>query len=203
VRSFANVSIKFRKKWTPQKQANMQDYQKEVIKAYGNITQAAIANLFNGSDSSIATLTALISNGSLIEGSLNGTANTHPEPPSDGSLQIDPAFFANVIPAAWSLSGVAAFVLDAGYPCGKPNPLRGVLSDETAEKTYACYNGSMYYLVYPNGESKICMPPCSNCLPSCIPQSFSMPPGLDKLARQELPPYARFGKLSVQSFVNG
>jgi hypothetical protein len=38
----------------------------QAIWAWGNVTEAAIANPFKGSDSSIQVLTTLISNGQLI-----------------------------------------------------------------------------------------------------------------------------------------
>jgi hypothetical protein len=156
----------------------------QAIWAWGNVTEAATANVFNGSDS-IDVLTTLISNGQLIEGSEAGNAATAPGPPSDASLQasIVLAFYAYSIPVAWSLSGTKAFVIDAGYPCTANDPLSPTwLDTSVADVTNACYNGALYYLVYPGGDSETCETgSCDGCVPICLPNSFSVPLGLDKL----------------------
>jgi hypothetical protein len=174
----------------------------QVIWAWGNVTEQALSNLFDGSDSSIQTLTTLISNGQLIEGSEAGQAGNAPSPPSDTSLQasIVRAFYAYTIPAAWSVSDTKAFVIDAGYPCGTVNPLEDAISDSVAAATYGCFNGDMYYLVYPQGASSSCG--CSSrdgCGPfsNCGNNKFSEPPGLGKLDG------SAYGGITLQDLITG
>ena len=165
------------------------------------MTELATKNLFDGSDPSIQTLTTLISNGQLIEGSENGNAGQAPEdPPDDASLQasIMRAFYAFSIPQAWSVSDTKAFVMDAGYPCGTVNPLEGWIRDNVAAATYGCFNGNIYYLVNPAGDAESCpATSCDGCVPLCTPGYFSQPPGLDKLDG------SAYGSITVGDLITG
>jgi len=159
----------------------------QVVLGWASMTEAAATSLFNGSDSSIAHLTTLIANGQWIGG---------PNDIKDGSdttLQnsIELAFYTYTIPAVWSFSGTRVFVIDAGYPCGTKNPLSGSgpegtgLDNGVAEATYVCYNGDIYYLVYPKDDEESCgicnLQVTAGCVIPCVYNSFSAPPGLDKL----------------------
>lgn len=122
------------------------------------MSEAAVANVFNGSDPSIQVLTTLISHGQLIEGSEAGKAATDPGPPTDATLQasVVAAFYAYSIPAAWPLSGTKAVVINSGYPCGTQYSLSPTyFSNSIADATGACYNGALYYLVSPQGRVRI------------------------------------------------
>lgn len=58
--------------WSEEKQAVFSNYMGQTISAWGNVTEQGLANLFNGHDDTINTLTSLISDGKFIEGSVNG-----------------------------------------------------------------------------------------------------------------------------------
>lgn len=173
----------------------------QAIWAWANITEEAVTNVFNGSDPSIQTLTQLISHGQLIEGSENGHASSTPGPPTDAKLQesVVSAFFAYTIPAAWTLSGTRAFVVDAGSPCDAQYPLSPTwFSTDIADATKGCYNGNLYYIINPSGPSQYCgAGSCDGCVPVCTPSFFSQPPGLDKLDGKA------YGGITVASLIQG
>jgi hypothetical protein len=175
----------------------------QVISAWGNVTEAALAKLFDGTDPSIDTLTSLIWDGKLIEGAVNSSPASPPttEPlGSDTALQasIARAFFAFAIPAIWSVSGLSPFVIDAGYACGTIDPLGEYLSPDSMHAAYACYNGNLYYLATPEGKALRCETGgCRGCQVSCRKNHFSTPPGLGSLQG------AAFGGISVSDIIVG
>ena len=174
----------------------------QVVNAWGNVTEQALANLFDGSDDSISTLTTLISDGKLIEGSVDGA---EADPPtgapadSDSALQVSiaKAFFAYAIPTIWTLSGVHPFIVDSGYDCSTKDPSGLYLDTDTMQATNGCYNGKLYYLVTPNGDAEICTGGCSTCTQDCTANTFSAPPGLDSLNGQS------FGGITVSDLIAG
>lgn len=146
-----------------------------VVLAWGDITAAAVKVLFNGTDSSIQTLGSLIGGGRMLTTSLDVDVDLQ------GYVKL--VLYAYSIPTVWSLSGTSAVVIDTGYPCGTKNPLHGSLPDHIAEATFACYNGKIYYLVFPKGDEEDCgiNNPFTGQGGTCVTNSFSAPPGLDKL----------------------
>jgi hypothetical protein len=205
VSRLTNSFPKFRKDWTPEKGYGFEKLLGNLLDGWSAMAEASIYQLFNGTDESIAILSQLIQDGKLID----GMASTPPkDPPSDTSIKayVARSYYAYAIPAAWSISGTKAFVLDAGeYPCGTRNPFSGFssggwLNDDTAKQTYVCVDNKMYYLVYPKGDALICdVGGGAGGLPqrSCTANPFSAPPGLETLDG------IQYGQITSQDLVRG
>jgi hypothetical protein len=152
----------------------------QVISGWSAVTEQSLTYLFNGSDSSIDQLGTIISNGKLIEGSVNSSPASPPVPPVPRSLSslqasIAKAFFGYSIPAIWTVSGAYPFIIDSGYDCSADNPITQYMDPDTQRSTYACYNNKLYYLGSPSGNPQ-------NCFEGgCIDNTFSAPPGLSWL----------------------
>ena len=152
--------------------------------------------LFNGSDSSINTLTNIIKDGKLLQNAY--------EPIDDVVIQrmMSRALHAILIPVAWSLTpklGVA--VIDAKVPCSTINPLdTSDLTHEDAQKSWVCHKDNLYYLLGAKGAPRTC-----NLLNTgghsgqwdCYPNPFSLPPGLTDLNGEA------WGGLTKEDFVHG
>ncbi|KAF2168013.1 glycoside hydrolase family 18 protein [Zasmidium cellare ATCC 36951] len=173
--------------WSIQDQDNFNSYLGQVIAGWGNISSTTLMNLFDGSADSITTLTTLTQNGQLIEGSDGspqiGSTSKSSDTASALAASVATAFWAFAIPAVWYAAGTSAFVIDSGYSCGTVNPLGAYMSTATMEATAGCYNGELYYLVYPKGPASSCPsskrevgPP-----PTCQLSQFQPPPGLSAL----------------------
>lgn len=148
--------------------------------------------------------------GNLIEGSggspvvdFNSTAT------SFNNLEgyINKAFFSFAIPAVWTASNNAAFIVDSGYACGTVNPLTQYMTVETQEATYSCYNGNLYYLASASGDWRGCtsedvalplhVDTVSPPPPVCDPTFFTAPPGMDALGPDV------WGGLTIDDIVKG
>ncbi|KAF3018154.1 hypothetical protein E8E14_009990 [Neopestalotiopsis sp. 37M] len=129
----------------------------QVIKRWRNVTDFANKKIFNGDEDTIDVLWSVSSNGKLIDGKYGAEA---PETDSESELRanIGKAFFGYYIPALWQVSGTHAFVIDSGYACGEDKPLDEYLEDDTMDATGACVDGTLYYLVYPDGDSTTWLP---------------------------------------------
>ncbi len=168
----------------------------QVLQGWTNATALAVKSLFSGNDTSIAMLTSLIAQGQFLEGKSTGSSNTGGPPStystSDLAVQqsITKAFFAYSIPALWSVSGTSAFVMDSGYSCDAVDPVSEYLDSDTMASTKSCFQGSLYYLVYPGG-------PWESCSDTCVDSRFSEPPGLDALDGNN------FGGITLDNLVAG
>jgi hypothetical protein len=158
-------------------------YMGNVMTALANASVVALADIFDGSDASIATLGATIANGAMV-----GTDGTPSDSVSNagGVLTglLTRGLYAFAISQIWPQSGNYAFVLDSGSACGTVDPLPAYMSSDTMHKTWACYQGKLYYLVYPAAASSTaCSPNCEGetCSPGCGNSFFSPPPGIDNL----------------------
>lgn len=148
--------------------------------------------------------------GNLIEGSggspvvdFNSTAT------SFNNLEgyINKAFFGFAIPAVWTASNNAAFIVDSGYACGTVNPLTQYMTVDTQEATYSCYNGNLYYLASASGDWRGCtsedvalplhVDTVSPPPPVCDPTFFTAPPGMDALGPDV------WGGLTIDDIVKG
>ncbi|KAH8885958.1 glycoside hydrolase family 18 protein [Thozetella sp. PMI_491] len=177
--------------WTAQKQAAFSDYMGQAVTAWGNISEESLKNLFSGSDESINLLTTMISNGHLIEGSVDGGA-------SFPTADVAKGFFAYAIATVWPLAGTHAFILDSGYGCGTVDPATEFLTTDVMHQTAGCYNGKLYYLVYPKDDAKTCTDVCDkSCQTSCTHSKFSAPPGISTLDG------SRFGGVTVSDLITG
>ncbi|EHK19253.1 glycoside hydrolase family 18 protein [Trichoderma virens Gv29-8] len=193
--------------WTAKSQASFSDTMGAALGGWAAIVENQLAALFNGSEASIALLGTMIGNGNLLE--CDGSSPSQSDP-SDNSTYTDiekyvtRAFFGFAIPAIWTVSGAAAFVVDSGYPCGTVNPLGLYMSNDTAEATYSCHNGNLYYLVSVAGDYHSCTgedialtidtvnpppPPCTDSL-------FTAPVGLDSLG-------SKWGGITVSDLIAG
>ncbi|KAL5087858.1 hypothetical protein Trisim1_007509 [Trichoderma cf. simile WF8] len=193
--------------WSPQSQSKFSDTMGKALGAWATIVENQLAALFNGSEASIALLGTLIGNGNLIE--CDGSSPLENDPSDDNTYQglenyVTRAFYGFAIPALWTVSGAAAFVVDSGYPCGTVNPLGLYMSNDTAEATYSCYNGNLYYLVSAAGDYHGCTgedialtvdtvdpppPPCTDSL-------FTAPTGLNSLG-------SNWGGITVSDLIAG
>ncbi|EFQ99440.1 hypothetical protein MGYG_02452 [Nannizzia gypsea CBS 118893] len=147
--------------WTSMKQDNFSWTLGEAANAWHNITAASLESLFDGSDSSIDTLTGIISDGKLIYGKLvdyEGVDNSAPEDKYFSSTVSSRILFAFAIPAIWAAAGTFPFVIDSGYPCGTIDPLGTYLSVETMHATASCVDDQLYYLASPKGEAHTFIP---------------------------------------------
>ncbi|KAF2664834.1 glycoside hydrolase family 18 protein [Microthyrium microscopicum] len=166
--------------WTLDDQNTFSAYLGQVINAWGNSTEQALATLFNGSGASIQILTALISNGSLITGS--GGKSGIPFPPTYAQLDlyVAKAFFAYSVPKLWGAAGYHPFIIDSGYSCGTVDPLSRYMSTETMHATSSCVGTKLYYLVSP--ITNIDQNTCSNPVDGRCPEvPFTSPPGISTL----------------------
>jgi hypothetical protein len=189
--------------WTQESQSSFSQNMGNALGAWAAVVENQLSNLFNGSDASVALLTTMIADGNLIE--CNGKG-----PLIDNSSStaiedfIQRAFFGYAIPALWTVSGAAAFVVDSGYPCGTVNPLGQYMSNDTAEDSYSCYNGNLYYLVSAAGDYHSCTgedialtvdtvnpPP-----PVCSGSLFTAPPGLSDLG-------SSWGNVTISDLIAG
>ena len=173
----------------------------QVVSAWGNVTEMSLKHLFDGSDEGLSMLTSIISDGHMIEGGVDGVALA-PDVTAGGTTLADlqdsitKAFFAFAIPAIWGVAGTHAFILDSGYDCGVEDPEGDYLSDDTMHETAGCYDGKLYYLVYPEGGDAY---DCSGQQETdvCPDGKFSAPPGIDALDGE------RFGGVTIADLIEG
>ncbi|KAH0499605.1 hypothetical protein TgHK011_006785 [Trichoderma gracile] len=177
----ATVDGSSKKQWTPKSQTTFSSTVGQVFSGWVTVIENQLYTLFDGSESSVKLLGSMIANGHLLE--CNGTS---PADGYDSTSQLESfiqkAFYAFAIPALWTVSGTNAFVVDSGYPCGTVNPLTRYMTEDTQEATYSCHNGSLYYLVYPGGDSH---------------SHFTAPPGLDGLTK------GLWGNLTLSDLIAG
>jgi hypothetical protein len=170
--------------WTPQEQNKFSTYIGQVIFGWMYNAELAINDLFSGSQAAVQTLGKIIANGALIPG------DRDEDPPSnttatDMKRGVLKSFYGYSIPALWRRSKTYAFVLDSGAGCDG-NPSSKYIDDSTAEDTRVCYNGRLYYLVHPDGDSDD---------GDSGDNTFSAPVGLDQLER--------FGGVTLENLVIG
>ncbi|OIW30765.1 hypothetical protein CONLIGDRAFT_614022 [Coniochaeta ligniaria NRRL 30616] len=189
--------------WSAEKQDAFSDYMGQVVAAWGNTTEQALSQLFNGSASSISLLTTLTAHGQMVEGSVDGGAAQPNVTAGADTLaalgaSIAKAFFAYAIATVWPLSNTHAFVLDSGYACGVVDPMGAYLTADTMHATAGCYDGKLYYLVFPKDDSTVCTEECDpHCSNICRHNTFSSPPGIDTLDG------SRFGGVTVSDLIAG
>ncbi|KAF7556019.1 hypothetical protein G7Z17_g1692 [Cylindrodendrum hubeiense] len=191
--------------WTEGKQDEFSNYMGQTIGAWGNITSVALKKLFNGDDKSIEVLHDLISGGKLIEGKNDGGGSVSispetPKPIGDAmEANIAKSFFGYSIPAIWAVSKTYGFIIDSGYSCSETNQLGDYLDEDTMKATGSCYDGKLYYLVEPKGDSSKCH--CvytgNHCDRTCVNSKFSAPPGLDSLDGTS------FGGITTDDLIKG
>ena len=165
---------------------------REVLVGILAVLAEAARTLFPGSDESIQTLTAIISDGKLLPQVFDDRpSKNETKRGSDlirlGEVDIEHygfrAIMAVAIPAIWEASNKSPpFVLDSGYECGVVDPLGQYLSLATMQETASCHGGRLYYLVVPKGKSRVCDDtPCDGCSPTCKDNLFSAPDGIASL----------------------
>jgi hypothetical protein len=175
----------------------------QVVGAWQDITATALQTLFDGSDSSISTLTTLLSDGKLIEGGWSSMPTGEPNATGNSiNHMIAKAFFGYAIPALWSAAGTHAFIIDSGYACGTTDPIGQYMDADTMHKTWACNpsNNQLYYLAWPSGDAEDCSVTGggdSGSGTSCSDNLFSAPPGIDSLDGTQ------FGGITVSDLVIG
>lgn len=170
----------------------------QAISGWGAVVEKSLYRLFDGTDTSIETLTALISDGKFVEGS---SISIHPPPGNSDDLPDDTAtalqktisktFFGFSIPAIWTVSGKYPFVIDAGYSCDHEDDMDFYLTKDTMELTKVCYQNKRYYLASPDGDSYDCW------YGGCAKASFSTLPGVDSMGQ------GSFGNVTVAEIIIG
>ncbi|KAB5549868.1 hypothetical protein GE09DRAFT_1128101 [Coniochaeta sp. 2T2.1] len=153
--------------------------------------------LFNGSDSSVATLSNLFKDGKMLQ---NGY-----DLMSDLEIQevMSRALYVTLIPMAWSLSkDIGVVVIDARRPCGTVDPLsKNELSKEDSNASWVCHDNNMYFLIAADGEEQHCWQSNGPDAPvpnwDCLSNPFKLPPGLKALDG------SAWGKLTKEDFVKG
>ncbi|EFE34865.1 class V chitinase, putative, partial [Trichophyton benhamiae CBS 112371] len=166
-------------------QDEFSNYLGETIYAWGNITAVALRDLFNGSDTSITTLTDIISDGKLIDGRKDNqddvsVLNTRADAPmyDAGIARI---VFGFAIPTIWTAAGTFPFIIDSGYLCGTIDPLDSFLSVETMHATASCVDDKLYYLASPKGDARVFVPHPRGSGGYYRNNKFSAPPGVEFL----------------------
>ncbi|KAK9234065.1 hypothetical protein V1525DRAFT_391821 [Lipomyces kononenkoae] len=147
-----------------------------MVTVWYNSVDQLNQELFNGSDSSIATLHSVITNGQLEENAYS--------PISDPDIQnlMLKAIYATVIPQTWLLSPtrVGPVVLASGAACGTVNPIENFIGVRNGDATWVCYNNEIYYLVGAIGAAQDCIFSGKDG-PSCSNNKFTPLPGEQKL----------------------
>ncbi|CAN8105483.1 unnamed protein product [Discula destructiva] len=156
-----------------------------VINGWGAATGLSLSKLFDGSPDSLDIPEKATSNGRMVEAGRMVNPLPDSDVPADPALDlqahIQKTFFGFTIPALWSVSSVYAFVIDSGFPCDSGKPLKDYLDDSTMDKTGMCFDGMLFYLVSPEGESQFCSTSGS---PVCHNRKFSAPSGIDSLGSE-------------------
>ncbi|KAM0511469.1 hypothetical protein ACHAPE_009823 [Trichoderma viride] len=196
--------------WDPRSEANFTATLGSVLHGWTTLASYQLRCLFNGSDTSTNLLTTLMGSGNLIEGSGGSpVVDFNSTTTSFNNLEgyINKAFFGFAIPAVWTASNNAAFIVDSGYACGTVNPLTQYMTVETQEATYSCYNGNLYYLASASGDWRGCtsedvalplhVDTVSPPPPVCDPTFFTAPPGMDALGPDV------WGGLTIDDIVKG
>ncbi len=144
--------------------------------------EIALNQTFSGTNTSVAFLTSILANGSLILGNELAPQGYSTQAMNDDvATNIAKAVFAFAIPTIWPLAKASPFVLDSGYNCGDAAALATV-SPDVKNLTGGCYNGKQYYLVWPHGSKS---------------SNFSAPPGLTWLDG------TNYGGVTVSDLING
>ncbi|GBF66809.1 hypothetical protein TMEN_9530 [Trichophyton mentagrophytes] len=153
--------------------------------AKGMLDTLTLRDLFNGSDSSIATLTDIISDGKLVDGREDNqddakALNTRADAPMYDA-GITRVAFGFAIPTIWAAARKFPFVIDSGYPCGTIDPLDSFLSVETMHATASCVDDKLYYLASPKGDARVFVPYPRGSGGYYRNNEFSAPPGVEFL----------------------
>jgi hypothetical protein len=176
----------------------------QVVLAWGNATELAVAKLFDGSPESIQFLTTLISDGKMTPGNTEGHSVL--EAMSNTKLQalLRRVFYSYTIPAIWTTAALSVFVMDSGITCDHIDPVTPQYIDaETAHATQVCYNSKLYYLLRATeGPAEECgLGACGDigCVPTwpCSKKQFTAPPGVDKLGSSQ------YGYVTVREVIAG
>jgi hypothetical protein len=139
-------------------------------------TSELLAKTFDGSDTSIDTLTRLFTDGKFL-------ANAY-SPLTDLEIQgmMAKALYAMLIPLAWRLApNTGVFIIDAKKSCAGASLPGDELSGNDASKSFACVNGNAYYLVSANGEESDIIRDADGTLLWSEKNAFGLPPGLTSL----------------------
>ncbi|KAK3947971.1 hypothetical protein QBC32DRAFT_246732, partial [Pseudoneurospora amorphoporcata] len=184
--------------WTDKDQSDFSQFMGKVTTAWTDAAAMSLDNLFNGEDDSIDTISELISNGKLIRGSGEKDFN-QTQARIVTRTNIGKSFFSFAIPNLWRYSKNYAFVIDSGISCGTSNPLGDYLDDDTMKATGSCVDDRWYFLVHPDGDSKICKCeiPAGHgpCQTVCRNNKFSAPPGIGSLES--------FGGVTMDDLIKG
>ncbi|THC87759.1 hypothetical protein EYZ11_012794 [Aspergillus tanneri] len=152
----------------------------------------------------IKILRESMANGKLIEGKSEGKRPSKEEIDTtlknDFRANIQKCFFGYSIPTLWRESKSYAFIIDAGHGCGEKQ-LSKYITDDTMDATGACVDGKQYYLVYPDGKSKVCkcqiVTDHGLCQTICRNNKFSMLLALDSLTD------GNFGDITKEDLIRG
>ncbi|EPE09530.1 glycoside hydrolase family 18 protein [Ophiostoma piceae UAMH 11346] len=144
--------------WTADDQDTFSAYMGQITVAWQNTTEVMLKTLFDGSDDSIEKLSTLIDDGQLVTGGSGlldlGDDNTL----VSLETMMAKALFAYAIPAIWKEADMYPVVIDSGFDCSY-GPTKNLvqasfLTEDVGNSSYSCYDGQMYFLVYPDGNSE-------------------------------------------------
>jgi len=182
-----------------EKQHTVSAYLGQAIFGWGNVTEQAALNLFNGEDATLSTLTKLLAKGHMI-----GTAKEDdPAPDLLTQTQLQQimlrSFYAYAIPVAWQLSGRSPVFLDTGSGCATDPDSFGWFDNGQASQAKACFDGKLYLLGWPKGQAAYDGGSCDNCGGNPLPSHFTIMPGMDALADKD----NAFGHITMEDMISG
>lgn len=201
--------------WTPEKQDSFSNYMGQIVDGWANITSIALKKIFDGTPESLDVLWDAMSEGKLAEGKYGHGTDDGDDNDDDKEevsendknelrANIQKTFYGFAIPAIWRASETYAFILDSGYGCEEDHPASDYLEDDTMDATDACIDNRRYYLVYPDGDSKILESSCVGGDDNCatdryVRNKFSKPPGLGSLGGKD----RNFGGITREDLIKG
>lgn len=185
-----------------EKQHDFKAWVGQIIKGIAAMNTVALAGLFNGTDQSISLLADIISDGKMMIGSDGNGKVSVPTIMRGDEMghNLVTVIFGYSIPVLWRLSGRKPFILDSGSSCDTKLVLGIYVTQDAQDRTRACYNGKLYFLVMPDGLPERCLNGCSKagCQPVCRPNQFSAPPGIEYLGKN-----GTFHDITVEKIIQG
>ncbi|OAA81632.1 Glycoside hydrolase [Akanthomyces lecanii RCEF 1005] len=186
--------------WDPKAEAHFKNTMGLAMAGWNDIATEGLRDLFDGSDSSLDTLSDLLADGQFAGGKDYGKGSYDQASSKDANNTLEDnlskTFYAYAIPAIWHASGHRPFIIDTGLSCAKGK-------DEDIKLKGACYEktDTWYRLASPDDGYQECAKHGCDDVPSpcveCDDDQFKTPSGVDELGSDY------FSKVSVEDLIIG